>query len=162
MEIETLKTLLAEHPVVAGLDNRYIDLMVGCATNVRFRAGEYIFREGGSADQFYLLRHGRAAIEIYAAERGSLTLMTVGEGEMVGWSWLFPPYRWVFDARALELTRAIALDGKCLRQKCEQDHELGYNLMKRIVQVLEQRLQATRLQVLNLYDVQPQPVVGAR
>jgi CRP-like cAMP-binding protein len=138
------------------MDNRYIDLLVGCATNVRFQAGEHLFREGGNADQFYLLRHGRVAIEIYGAERGSITLMTVGEGEMVGWSWLFPPYRWVFDARALELTRGIALDGKCLRQKCEQDHELGYDLMKRIVQVLEQRLQATRLQLLNLYDVQPQ------
>jgi CRP/FNR family transcriptional regulator, cyclic AMP receptor protein len=158
MEVETLKTLLAEHPFVRGLDNRYLDLMVGCATNVRFHAGEFIFREGGNADQFYLLRHGRAAIEIYAAERGAITVMTVGEGEMVGWSWLFPPYRWMFDARALELTRAIALDGKCLRGKCDEDHELGYELMKRIVQVAEQRLQATRLQLLNLYEDQPRPV----
>ncbi|HEV3276287.1 MAG TPA: cyclic nucleotide-binding domain-containing protein [Terriglobia bacterium] len=155
MEIETLKTLLKEHSFVRGLDDRYVDLMVSCATNVRFQPGEYIFREGGSADQFYLLRHGRATVEIYAAERGSITVMTVGEGEVLGWSWLFPPYRWMFDARALELTRAIALDGKCLRQKCDEDHELGYELMKRIVQVAEQRLQAARLQLLNLYEVQP-------
>lgn len=156
MEIETLKTLLAEHPFVRGLDSRYVDLMVGCASNVRFQPGEFIFREGGNADQFYLLRHGRASIEVYAAERGSITVMTAGEGEVLGWSWLFPPYRWMFDARALELTRAIALDGKCLRQKCDEDHELGYELMKRSMQVAEQRLQATRLQLLNLYDVQPQ------
>jgi CRP/FNR family transcriptional regulator, cyclic AMP receptor protein len=156
MEIETLKTLLAEHPFVRGLDSRYIDLLVSCAANVRFQPGEFIFREGGDADQFYLLRHGHAAIEIYAAERGSITVMTVGEGEVLGWSWLFPPYRWMFDAKALELTRAIALDGKCLRGKCDTDHELGYELMKRSVQVAEQRLQATRLQLLNLYDVQPQ------
>jgi len=156
MEIETLKTLLAEHPFVRGLDNRYVDLMVGCASNVRFQPGEFIFREGGNADQFYLLRHGRASIEVYAAERGSITVMTAGEGEVLGWSWLFPPYRWMFDAKALELTRAIALDGKCLRQKCDEDHELGYELMKRSMQVAEQRLQATRLQLLNLYDVQPQ------
>ncbi len=156
MAIETLKTLLAEHPFVHGLDSKYIDLLVSCATNVRFQAGEFIFREGGNADQFYLLRHGRAAIEIYAAERGSITVMTVGEGEVLGWSWLFPPYRWMFDAKALELTRGIALDGKCLRAKCDEDHELGYELMKRSVQVAEQRLQATRLQLLNLYDV-PQP-----
>jgi len=156
MEIETLKTLLAEHPFVRGLDSRYIDLLVSCASNVRFQPGEFIFREGGDAEQFYLLRHGRAAIEIYAAERGSITVMTVGEGEVLGWSWLFPPYRWMFDAKALELTRAIALDGKCLRGKCDADHELGYELMKRSVQVAEQRLQATRLQLLNLYDVQPQ------
>lgn len=156
METETLKTLLAEHPFVRGLDSRYIDLLVGCASNVCFQPGEYIFREGGNADQFYLLRHGRATIEIYAAERGSITVMTVGEGEVLGWSWLFPPYRWMFDAKALELTRAIALDGKCLRQKCERDHELGYELMKHSMQVAVQRLQATRLQLLNLYDVQPQ------
>lgn len=156
MEIETLKTLLAEHPFVRGLDNRYIDLLVGCASNVRFQPGEFIFREGGDADQFYLLRHGRATIEVYAAERGSITVMTVGEGDVLGWSWLFPPYRWVFDAKALELTRAIALDGKCLRGKCDADHELGYELMKRSMEVAERRLQATRLQLLNLYDVQPQ------
>lgn len=156
MEIETMKTLLAEHPFVRGLDSRYIDLLVSCASNVRFQPGEFIFREGGDAEQFYLMRHGRAAIEIYAAERGSITVMTVGEGEVLGWSWLFPPYRWMFDAKALELTRAIALDGKCLRGKCDADHELGYELMKRSVQVAEQRLQAARLQLLNLYDVQPQ------
>jgi len=155
MEIETLKTLLSEHPFVSGLNSRYVELMVGCASNVRFKPGEFIFREGGNADQFYLLRHGRAAIEIYAAERGSITVMTVGEGEVLGWSWLFPPYRWMFDARALELTRGIALDGKCLRGKCDEDHELGYELMKRSMQVAEQRLQATRLQLLNLYDVRP-------
>jgi CRP/FNR family cyclic AMP-dependent transcriptional regulator len=83
MEIETLKTLLKEHSFVRGLDDRYVDLMVSCATNVRFQPGEYIFREGGSADQFYLLRHGRATVEIYAAERGSITVMTVGEGEVL-------------------------------------------------------------------------------
>jgi CRP/FNR family transcriptional regulator, cyclic AMP receptor protein len=158
MEIETLKTLLMEHPFVCGLESRYIDLMVSCASNVRFHPGEFIFREGGNADQFYLLRHGRAAIEIYAAERGSITVMTVGEGEVLGWSWLFPPYRWMFDAKALDLTRGIALDGKCLRAKCDEDHELGYELMKRCMQVAEQRLQATRLQLLNLYDVQPRLV----
>lgn len=153
--METLKSVLQDHLFVRGLDERYVQLMEGCASNAVFKAGEFVFREGGAADQFYLIRHGNVALEIFAAERGSITVMTVGEGEVLGWSWLFPPYQWRFDARATELTRAIALDGKCLRQKCEQDHELGYELMKRVVQVVEQRLQATRLQLLNVYEIDP-------
>jgi CRP-like cAMP-binding protein len=153
--MQTLKSVVAEHPFTRGLDNRYIELLEGCATNVVFKPGEFIFHEGGEANQFYLIRHGKIALEVYAAERGSVPIMTVNEGEVLGWSWLFPPYRWQFDARAVELTRAIALEGQCIRQKCEQDHELGYELMKRVAQVMEQRLQATRFQLLNVYEVHP-------
>jgi len=153
--METLKSLVAEHPFTRGLEERYVQLLEGCASNVVFKASELIFREGGEANHLYLIRRGKIALEVYAAERGSIPIMTAGEGEVLGWSWLFPPYRWQFDARAVELTRATALDGKCLRQKCEQDHELGYALMKRVVQIVEQRLQATRLQLLNIYEVYP-------
>jgi CRP/FNR family cyclic AMP-dependent transcriptional regulator len=155
METETLKRILLEHPFVQGLPERYMDLLEGCASNVRFEPGQVIFREGGEANQFYLIREGKVSLEIYAAERGSIAIMTVDRGEVLGWSWLFPPYRWQFDARAVEPTRAIALDGKCLREKCEKDHDLGYELMKRFAQVVEQRLTATRLQLLNLYEVHP-------
>ena len=72
-------------------------------------------------------------------------------GEILGWSWLVPPYRWHFDARAVELTRAIALDGKCLREKCEEDHDLGYEVMRRFVVIIAQRLEETRLQLLDVY-----------
>ncbi len=78
---------------------------------------------------------------------------TVAEGDVLGWSWLFPPYRWVFDAQALELTRALVFDGTCLRGKCEDDHNLGYELMKRFAHVVVQRLQATRLQLLDVYGI---------
>jgi CRP/FNR family cyclic AMP-dependent transcriptional regulator len=151
--METLKRILVEHPFTQDLPERYMDLLEGCASNVRFEPGQVIFREGGEANQFYLVREGKVAVEIYAAERGSIEIMTVDKGEVLGWSWLFPPYRWQFDARAVELTRAIALDAKCLRKKCDEDHDLGYELMKRIAQVVEQRLQATRLQLLNVYEV---------
>jgi hypothetical protein len=80
-----------------------------------------------------------------------MTIETIGEGEVLGWSWLFPPYRWQFDAQAVGLVRAIAFDGRCLRGKCEEDHDLGYWLMQRFAQVMSQRLQATRLQLLDLY-----------
>jgi CRP/FNR family transcriptional regulator, cyclic AMP receptor protein len=82
-----------------------------------------------------------------------LTIQTLGVGEVLGWSWLFPPYRWLFDARTIELTRAIALDGKCLRAKCDEDHHLGYEMVKRFAQVIIERLQASRLQLLDVYGV---------
>jgi|SRR5512141_1448784 CRP/FNR family cyclic AMP-dependent transcriptional regulator len=151
--METLQNLLAEHPFAQGLEERYLALLTSCASNVRFEAGRVIFREGEEANQFYMVREGNLAVELHAAERGAMTVLTVGAGEVLGWSWLVPPYRWNFDARALEPTRAIALDGKCLRTKAEQDHDLGYELLKRVAQIMEERLHATRLQLLNVYDV---------
>jgi hypothetical protein len=90
-------------------------------------------------------------VETFAPGRGPIIIQTLGEGEVLGWSWLIAPYRWRFDGRAVELTRAIALDGECLRGKCEEDHNFGYKLMKRFAHVMEQRLQATRLQLLDVY-----------
>lgn len=150
--METLQKILAEHPFARGLEERHVALLTGCAANVRFDAGQVIFREGEEANQFYLVREGKLAVELFAAERGAITILTVGPGEVLGWSWLLPPYRWTFDARALEPTRAVALDGKCLRTKAEQDHDLGYELAKRVAHIMEERLQATRLQLLNVYE----------
>ena len=151
--METLHRILADHPFAQGLNNRHLELLVGCASNVRFDAGQVVFREGEDADQFYLIREGKTSLELFAAERGPVNILTVGEGEVLGWSWLVPPYRWRFDARAIEPTRAIALDGKCLREKSERDSDLGYELLKRIAHIMEERLQATRLQLLNVYEV---------
>jgi CRP-like cAMP-binding protein len=134
------------------MKEEFLELISGCAKNVRFEAGQYLFHEGQPADQFYLLRSGRVALQISAPER-TLTVQTVGEDEIVGASWLVPPYRWGFDAKALELTRAIAMDAACLRGKSEGDHDLGYELMKRFMPVLIQRLHATRLQILDVYGV---------
>ena len=150
--METLERILIEHPFFAGMAQQHMDLLVGCASNVRFDAGQFILREGGEADQFYLIRQGKTALEIYTPERGSITIQTLGAGDILGWSWLVPPYRWRFDARAIELTRALALDGKCLREKCESDCCLGYELLKRFSQVMVDHLNATRLQLLNVYD----------
>ncbi|MEW6297049.1 MAG: cyclic nucleotide-binding domain-containing protein [Thermodesulfobacteriota bacterium] len=151
--MQTLEPILAAHPFFQDLDPRHLQLVVGCASNVRFDAGQFIFREGEAANQFYLLRHGTVRLEIFVPERGPLIIQTLGAGDVLGWSWLFPPYRWHFDARAAALVRAIALDGKCLRTKCEDDHDLGYALVKRFAHVMMQRLQATRLQLLDVYGV---------
>ena len=92
-----------------GMKQEHMDLLVGCASNVRFETGQFILREGEEANSFYLLRQGKAALEIHAPGRGPISIQTLGAGEVLGWSWLVPPYRWRFDARATELTRAIAL-----------------------------------------------------
>jgi CRP-like cAMP-binding protein len=149
--METLERILAEHPFFKGLEEPYLQLLVGCASNVRFNAGEVVFREGEQANQFYLIRQGKVAVEMFAPSRGPIILQTLGEGEVLGWSWLVAPYKWRFDGRAVELTRAIALDGECLRGKCEEDHNLGYELMKRVSLVMEKLVQATRLQLADVY-----------
>lgn len=151
VEIEGLERIVCEHPFFAGVDERFCNLVCGCAKNVRFEAGQYLFHEGGPADQFYLLRHGRVALKVTAPGQGVVSFQTLGEGEIVGVSWLIPPYRWAYDAKALELVRAISMDATCLRDKCEADHDLGYEMMKRFVPVLVERLQGVRLQMLDVY-----------
>lgn len=149
--METLEHIIREHPFFAGLDLRFCELVCGCAKNVRFEAGQFLFHEGEPANEFYLVRHGRVALQIAAPGRTALTFQTLGEGEIVGVSWLIPPYRWEYDAQALELTRAIAIDGSCLRAKCEADHDLGYEMMKRVVPIVIRRMQAARMQLLDVY-----------
>ena len=151
--MEGLERIIREQPFFAGLAAEFCDLLCGCAANVRFEAGQYLFHEGRPADRFYIVRHGRVALELTAPGRGALTFQTASEGEIVGLSWLVPPYHWTYDARALGLVRAIALDAACLRGKCEEDHDFGYEMMKRFMPVLIQRLQATRLQMLDVYGV---------
>jgi CRP-like cAMP-binding protein len=121
---------------------------------MRFDAGQFVFREGEEANQFYIIRKGKVALEIFSPEKGPIIIDTLGDGEVLGWSWLIPPYHWRFDARAVELTRAIALDGKCLRNKCEEDHDLAYELLKRFAHLMEERLEATRLQLMDIYGGQ--------
>ena len=151
--MRTIEPILAEHPFFKELETRYLQLIVGCATNVRFDAGQFIFREDEEANHFYLIRHGKVALEIFSTAHDPIVIETLGEGEVMGWAWLVPPYRTFFDARAVELTRAIALDGKCLRGKCAQDHGLCYELMNLFTQIIVERLQATRLQLLDVYGV---------
>ena len=150
--MENLERIVTEHPFFGGMSADHLRLLAGCASNVRFNAGQFVLREGEEANQFYLIRHGKVALEVYAPNRGALTIQTLGEGEILGWSWLVPPYRWKFDARCIELTRAIALDGKCLREKSESDCRLGYELLKRFSQVMLEHLQSARLQLLNVYE----------
>ena len=148
---QSLESVLAGVPLLEGLGPEEVALLVGCAGNVRFAAGENLFRRGDPADTFYVVRHGSVALETFVPARGAVTIETVDAGEVLGWSWLFPPYRWHFDARAVSLVRATSFDGACLRGKCERDPQLGYDLMSRFAQVMIKRLQWTRMRLLDVY-----------
>ncbi len=149
--IEGLDRIVREHPFFAGLSEDRILLVAGCARNVRFDPGQYLSRTGESADEFYLIRHGRVALELSAPGRGSISFETLSPGDVVGLGWLIPPYRRTSDARALDLVRAIGMDAKCLRGKCDADHDLGYEMMQRFVPRVVERLYQTRLQLLDVY-----------
>ncbi len=149
--IEGMEKIVREHRFFADLDDDTLKLIAGCARNVAFKAGQYLFRTGDPADEFYLIRHGKVALDVVAPGRSAVTFQTVGEGEIVGVSWLLPPYRWMHDARAVDLVRAIGMDARCLRGKCDADHDVGYDMMMRFVPLLVGRLQATRMQLLDVY-----------
>ncbi len=147
----SLAEILRDAPFFASLRPETIDLVAGCGSNVQFEPGALIFREGDQADAFYLLRHGSVALEAYAPSSGPLVIETLEAGDVLGWSWLFAPHRWHFDAHALTAVRATAFDGTCLRGKCDADPELGYELVSRFAQTLIERLQWTRLRLLDVY-----------
>lgn len=151
MNTDTLDRFLKDHAFFRGLSEQDLKLLAGCGRNVVFKPDEMIFKLDGPADHFHVIRSGRVAVELPAPQGGAITVQTVGEGDVLGWSWIMPPYRWMFDARAVEQTRAIALDGRYLRGKCEAEPRLGYELMKRFAHVMTNRLKATRLQLLDLY-----------
>jgi CRP-like cAMP-binding protein len=148
---KTLEPILSGLPVFTGMKPEHLALMAGCASNARFEAGEFVGRQGEPADRFWIVRQGCVAIEIHAPGRGTVTIETIGENEVLGWSWLLPPHQWHFDARALTATRALALDGRCLRAKFSTDHELGYEVMRRFAPLIAQRLEATSIQLLDVY-----------
>ena len=149
--MRSLQELLVEHPFFAGLDEATVGMLVGCASNVHYRPGEYLFREGDPADRFFVVRRGRVALDLHGPGQAEMVVDTVDEGGVVGWSWLVPPYHWFFDARAMQEVSAVAVDASCLREKCEQDPALGYALMQRVAGVMYHRLQSARIRLLDLY-----------
>jgi CRP-like cAMP-binding protein len=160
--MESLRHILAAQSIFAGLPDADLETLTGCARNVRFAPGDYLLREGDEAATFYVLREGRVALETHGAPHGQLLIETIEAGDVLGWSWLFPPYHWHFSGRALEPVFVLALDGVCLRGKCEADHDLGYELMKRFASVIIARLQATRVQLLDLYGAPRTAQAGSR
>ena len=148
--MRTLDELLAEAPTFTGLATGQLELIAGCARNRVYEGGAFLLREGEVDDTFYVIRRGEVALEI-AAPAGAITVETLEEHDVLGWSWVLPPYRSHFDARAVGETHVIEFDAACLRGKCEEDPVLGYELYKRFAAIIVERLQATRLRLLDVY-----------
>lgn len=147
--METVEQVLSTNVVFRSMTPDDLDWLAGCASRRSFEAGEYVLREGQPADTFYLLRSGQVALEIHEPGRGTFTIQTLGAGDILGWSWLFQPFRWHLDARTLTPLDTIAFDAICIREKCDDDSRLGNILMRHFAQAIVQRLQATRLQLVQ-------------
>ena len=172
-QIESIATRVALHPFLAGMNRTHLALLTDCAMAVRFKPGQVILREGEIANRFYLIESGKAVLEsgrcsrrpMGDAARACLTAQgrasqseaatvivdTIGAGDPLGWSWMFPPYVWHFTARAVEPTAAIFFYGTILREYCEKNHSLGYELFKRMSPVMLRRLQAARKKMLSIH-----------
>ncbi len=149
--MKTLDAVIAESPVFAGLAQEQLEFIAGCAQNVHFEAGQQIAKRGDRADAFYLIRTGEVALDVDVPNKNPVRIDTVEPGQVLGWSWLIPPYQWNYDVVATELVRAVSFDGACIRDKCESDPALGYALLTRFSQVIVGRLQATRLRLIDIY-----------
>lgn len=149
--MQALEQILGDAPALRSLPRAHRETMAGCARTHVFAPGVPLLREGDPADEFFVIRRGAVAVETDVPGRGPVTLETLGEGDLLGWSWLVPPYRTAFGARALDTVHVVALDGACLRGKCERDPVLGYDLLKIVATVFVRRLEETRMRLLDLY-----------
>lgn len=148
--MEPLEQLLAEHPFLEGLTLPHLSRLAQCAELRQFAANEFLFREGEEFKEFFLVRHGQVAMEIFTARRGPIVIQTRQEGDILGWVGLPPPFQWNYDARAMVITRTISLKVDCLLRACEEDHDLGYELLKRFISRLAQHFKSLKLQLLNI------------
>ncbi|OIO38199.1 MAG: hypothetical protein AUJ72_02875 [Candidatus Omnitrophica bacterium CG1_02_46_14] len=151
--MENFENIIAGHKFLEGLDKNFLKKIVRCATAVEFGAGKHIFRQGDTAENFYLLIKGRVAVGLDSPEKGTLLVETLSAGEVLGWSWLVPPHKWRFNATATSATYAIVINGEKLRLLCEDDHELGFEITKRFLNVIATRLEMANLQLLDLYTL---------
>jgi CRP/FNR family transcriptional regulator, cyclic AMP receptor protein len=148
---DDLRTYLAQHSFFVGLSGEQLNLVASLATSARYGAQQRVFKYDTDANSFYVLRDGKVGVEIPAVSGEPLRIQTVGNGGVLGWSWLIPPYRWAFDARALAPSEIVVLDGARLRAECEVDPRLGYELLKRFAALMAERLNASRLAAIRHY-----------
>ncbi len=149
--------LLQEHPFFKEFSENQLQSLAEGATLVNFDPGQYIFREGEDANQFFLILSGLVSLEVQVPKRGAVTIERIDAGDVLGWSWLYPPHRWHFDAHAQEEIRALMIDGVFLRKMIEENREIGFKIMKQIAMIMEHRLQATRIKLMEVYDIYKDP-----
>lgn len=151
MKVHTVTESLASLPFFEGMPQQFLDFMSGCAAHQHFKEGEFLVHEGQDARYFYAVREGLVALEMEAANK-TFTLQTVQEGNVLGWSWLIPPYTWHYDARAITPVSAIRFDARCVRDKCDADPVFGYEVLKRFTRLIIQRLMVVRMLLVDMYS----------
>ena len=149
--MNTVENIIGTHPFWKELNPHYFHILRECAVYSRFGAGQCIFEAGSDAEHFYLIHNGYVALETSMPGKGRITLQTIGPGEALGWSWLFPPYRWHFSARTTDVTDAVCFGARALRDYAEENHDFGYDLAMRVVRIVLERLQAARSLLADFY-----------
>lgn len=149
---------LEAQPFLRGMTERQLELLANESMPAEFRAGEAIISEGAPANRFYLILEGQVELESPVPEGEAIHIQTLGAGDVLGWSWLFPPYYWHFDARAATPVKAIFFYGTRLRELCEENHDFGYALMLRVSEIVIKRLQATRRQLMEKSKILLTPI----
>ena len=156
-----LRTRIANHPFFRDLNAAHLDALTGCARQTRFLRDVIIFNQGGVANRFYLIEDGCVVLKACQSEQATIRIQTLGAGDALGWSWLFPPHIWRFSARTVEPTHAISFDGTRLRAQFKQNPALGNELMKRMAIVVVERLQATQIQLVEISQIAMQAQLQA-
>ena len=147
--IEVTAESLAAHPFLHGMSRDHLAVLAAAASDVTFPARHRLFEDGARATRFWLIQSGHVALDLHVPGQGRMKIDSIAMGELLGWSWLFPPYTWAFGAVAACPVEAFEFDGRKVRACCESDPELGYELTQRLVRVVAKRLQATRVRLIS-------------
>lgn len=149
MSKQLIEDYLSNHAFFNGLDGDFIKFLKNSATELQIKAGDVLFQQGQPADKFYLLRNGRVSVHVPALMGPTLEIQALGADQILGWSWLIPPYRWSFQARALEDSNVLEFDGSAILARCEADPKFGYELFKRFATLMSERLNAARQKMMD-------------
>jgi len=149
---QSIEDYLPTHAFFSELDDSFMKFLSDSATELKIKKGDVLFRQGERADKFYLLRNGQMSVQVPALMGPTLEIQTLGEDQMLGWSWLIPPYRWNFQARALEDSDLLEFDGSAILARCEEDPKFGYELLKRFATLMSERLDAARQKMMDEWN----------
>jgi CRP-like cAMP-binding protein len=150
--MQSIEEYLSTHAFFSGLDDSFMKFLTSSAKEVQIKEGHVLFQQGKPADKFYLVRNGKISVQVPALMGPTLELQTLGEDQILGWSWLIPPYRWNFHARALEDSEVLEFDGSAILARCEEDPKFGYELFKRFAALMSERLDAARQKMMDQWD----------
>jgi CRP-like cAMP-binding protein len=152
MSTQTLEDSLSTHAFCSGMDNSFVRFLSDSATELQITKGGVLFQYGKPADKFYLVRKGKVSVQVPALMGPTLEIQTLGEDQLLGWSWLIPPYRWNFQARALEDSDLLEFDGSAILARCQEDPKFGYDVFKRFATLMSERLDAARQKMMDEWN----------